>query len=140
MNICYRLRILLEPALSSCTPLSAPLSHPVADRRNGPHTLMIFSPTSDLLVDELESLCQEEGADALFEHTLATAMQVLEVDTVTRLSSWSHCCLLAMPVLAADGEYGRSTLGVQMQYIRSTSFTCTQLVLGRTPPQTMSVL
>jgi hypothetical protein len=65
-------------------------------------TLMISSPNTDLLVDELESLCQEEGVDAPFEHALATAMQTLEVDTVTRLSSWGHCCLLAVPVLAAD--------------------------------------
>ena len=65
-------------------------------------TLMISSPNTDLLVDELESLCQEEGVDSPFEHALATAMQTLEVDTVTRLSSWGHCCLLAVPVLAAD--------------------------------------
>ena len=63
---------------------------------------MISSPNTDLLVDELESLCQEEGVDSPFEHALATAMQTLEVDTVTRLSSWGHCCLLAVPVLAAD--------------------------------------
>ena len=63
---------------------------------------MASVPNADILVDTLIKLCAEEGADDAYEIALATALQALQVDTVTRLRGWSNSCLMSVPCIPAD--------------------------------------